>query len=193
MSAANVLSHNTFGDRGARAAAVAGWSGVPIPPLRISGFPLVPVVEIDNAVAERRLSTGQGPETDMSTLAVWEDWSADLGPMPPESAVAIVGFISVGTPQRALYSLDVLAGYGAGLLLMTGARRPSEWVMRECELAGVSLVWSRGDDCECVVEGRHGPIFTARRTVATRQKEELLFSHVIRSGLAGSVGCALRC
>lgn len=128
----------------------------------------------------------------MSTLAVWEGWGADLGPMPPESAVAIIGFISTAAPRRALYGLDVLAGYGAGMVLATGVRRPTEWTVRECEVAGVSLVWSGGGECECLVEGRHGPTATARRTVASRQKEELLFAHVLGSGLLGSASGVLR-
>ncbi len=181
MSAVNVLSHNIFGGVAARAATAAGWSGLTLPPLRISGFVLAPVVALDDQVVRRRLRDGQGPQTDMSTLAVWEGWSEDLGPMPPEPALAIIGFISAAAPQQALYGLDVLAGYGAGLVLATGARRPSEWTMRECELAGVSLVWCRGEECERIVEGRQGPLATARRTVATRQKEELLFSHALRS------------
>jgi hypothetical protein len=34
------------------------------------------------------------PKPDKSTLALWEAWTADLGPMPPASPASIVGFIS---------------------------------------------------------------------------------------------------
>lgn len=191
MPRANLLPHSTFGDDAARAATVAGWPGVVLPKLRISGFTVFPVVEFDEMIATQRLSAGQCPETEMSTLAVWEGWSADLGPMPPASPITITGFISTATPQRALYALDVLAGYGAGLILMSGKRHPTGWGMRECEFGGVWVVWSNGSDCDCIVTGRQGPISTARRTVATRQKEEMLFAHALRSGTARSEG-ALR-
>jgi hypothetical protein len=175
-----------FSEVASRAAVAAGWRGIVLPQLRISGFAVFPVVEIDDEIAMQRLGADDHPETDMSTLAVWEGWSADLGPMPLASPVAITGFISTSPPQRALYALDVLAGYGAGLILLRGTRRPTGWTLRECELAGVSVVWSRGTDCESVVAGRRGPVATARRTVSTRQKEEMLFAHALRSGLMRS-------
>ncbi|MEB3980217.1 hypothetical protein OQ968_02940 [Mycobacterium sp. 663a-19] len=153
---------------------------------------MYPVVEIDDEIARQRLDAGQHAETEMSTLAVWEGWRADLGPMPPASPITITGFISTAPPQRAIYGLNVLAGYGAGLILLQSMRGPAIWTMRECELAGVFMVWSHGADCECVVAGRQGPVATARRTVATRQKEEILFAHAARSGVVTSGSGALR-
>ena len=192
MSSANVLPDNAVHDTAGRAAATAGWDGVVLPPLRLSGFAVHPVVAIDREVCEERLNAQQYPETDMSTLAMWEGWSADPGPAPPNSPLSITGFISTASPRRALYGLDVLSGYGAGLILFESRRRPSEWTMRECDLAGAFMVWSSADGCECVVTGRYGPVATARRTVATRQKEEILFAHALRSGQMRSGRGALR-
>lgn len=192
MPSANVLPDKAIHDTAVCAAMSSGWSGVVLPPLRLSGFIVRPVVDIDRQVCTERLNDHQYPETDMSTLAIWEGWSDDLGPAPPGAPLSITGFISTARPRQALYGLDILSGYGAGLILFESRRRPSEWVMRECDLAGAFMVWSGDDGCECVVTGRGGPVATARRTVATRQKEEILFAHALRSGQMGSGHSALR-
>ncbi len=181
------MSHSVIDSRNSGAAAAAAavnWPGNCLLAVRVNSFLVSPVVVIGREVARQRVSAGHGPETDPSTLAVWEGWAADIGPMPPPSAVTITGFVSADAPRRALYALNVLAGYGGGLILTAGVRRPSRWTMRECDLAGVSLVWCRrGVGAELLVQGRCGPVSSARRTVATRQKEELIFAHALRSGV----------
>ncbi|MCV7288162.1 hypothetical protein H7J87_22835 [Mycolicibacterium wolinskyi] len=193
MARADLLSVGSAqDDLGAAAAVAAGWSGLVLPHLTLSGFSVLPVVDLDEQVVGQRLRDGQPPQTDASTLAVWEGWDADLGPMPPRSPLSIVGFISTASPRRAIYALDVLAGYGAGLVVFDGVRGPAAWTVRECEMAGLAVVWHHDGESTCVMPGRPGPIATARRTVATRQKEELVFAHALRAGVLGLAVDGLR-
>ncbi|QIS23817.1 hypothetical protein [Nocardia terpenica] len=161
----------------------AGWRGVALPRTKVSDFLVFPVVEIDAEVWAERIEKGQGPELDRSTLVIWESWTADLGEMPPSPAVSIVGFISTATrPAEALYALDSLAGYGAGLWITTGVRGPTAWTLSEFDVAGVGVVAERAGGCAVLVEGRRGPIATARRLASTRHKEEQLFGWALATG-----------
>jgi hypothetical protein len=161
----------------------SGWPGVVLPRTRVSEFAVYPVVEIDEQVWAERVENGHGPELDRSTLLIWESWTADLGEMPPRSPLSIVGFVSSAEkPGDALYALESLAGYGAGLWIVCGARGPSPWSLSEFDLAGASVVWDHKGGRDLVVEGRRGQVATARRMASTRHKEELLFGWALATG-----------
>ncbi|MEV4238023.1 hypothetical protein AB0J47_22915 [Nocardia sp. NPDC049737] len=167
-------------EEGVRAAA---WAGVVLPRTKVSDFTVFPVVEIDVDVWTERVAKGHGPELDRSTLVIWESWTPDLGELPPRPAVSIVGFVSIALkPSDALNALDSLAGYGAGLWLTSGTRGPSAWTLSEFDVAGVGVVHERAGDFSVSVEGRCGPIVTARRMTSTRHKEELLFEWALATG-----------
>lgn len=159
----------------------AGWDGVVLPETKISDYIVHPVITIDPHVWADREAAGQRPELDRSTLALWEAWTADLGAPPPRPAVSIVGFVSTATrASAALEALDALAGYGAGLWLVTGARRPRMLTLAEFDLAGLWVAHAHPTGHRVLVRGRHGPIDTAqRRGSAIRHKEELLFEHAL--------------
>ncbi|WP_157228941.1 hypothetical protein [Nocardia brevicatena] len=134
---------------------------------------------------DERVSKGQGPELDRSTLTLWEAWTEDLGAPPPRSAVAIVGFVSPATtPSAASDALDALAGYGAGLWVATGSRQPTTLTLTAFDLADTWVVHAQPGRTSVLVRGRRGPIGTARRTTAVRHKEELLFARALGSGYA---------
>lgn len=167
------------------AVSAAGWPGTVLPALRVSGFAVLPVVVIDDAVWAHRHEHRTHPELDMSTLAVWEGWMSELGPAPPQSVATIVGFVSMAPrPRQARYELETLSGYGAGLWVSTSPRRPASWTLAECDVAGITVFWASPDGGHRLVQGRSGPALTARRTVATRHKEELLFGHAVAAGYA---------
>lgn len=166
----------------------SGWPGVVLPRTRVSDFAVYPVVEVDEQVWAERVENGHGPEPDRSTLLIWESWTADLGEMPPRPPLSIVGFVSTAEkPADALYALDSLAGYGAGLWITCGARGPSPWSLSEFDLAGVGVVWDHSGSCDLLVEGREGPAAAARRMVSTRHKEELLFGWALATGYSPAV------
>ena len=165
-----------------------GWRGVVLPRTRVSDLAVYPVVDVDERVWVERLENGQGPELDRSTLLIWESWTAGLGEMPPGPPLSIVGFVSTAKkPRDALYALESLAGYGAGLWVMSGARGPSPWSLSEFDLAGLSVVWNHDGDVDQLVEGRDGPVATARRMASTRHKEELLFGWALATGHSPAV------
>ncbi|WP_372492967.1 hypothetical protein [Nocardia sputi] len=85
-------------------------------------------------------------------------------------------------PRRPL---DALAGYGAGLWIATGARRPRTLTLAEFDLAGLWVVHTHPTRPSMLVRGRRGPIDTAPlRSPAIRHKEELLFERAL-SGVRG--------
>ncbi len=167
---------------------VSGWPGVALPRTRVSDFAVYPVVKIDEQVWAERIANGHGPELDRSTLLIWESWTPDLGEMPPRSPLSIVGFVSTAEkPADALYALDSLAGYGAGLWITCGGRGPSPWSLSEFDLAGIGVVWDHDGDRDLLVEGRSGPVATAQRMASTRHKEELLFGWALATGYSSAV------
>ncbi|NUS92119.1 MAG: hypothetical protein HOQ36_06840 [Nocardia sp.] len=141
------------------------------------------MIEIDTQVWEERVAGGHGPEPDRSTLGIWESWTTALGASPPRPAVSIAGFVSTAAkPTDALNALDSLAGYGAGLWLTSGVRGPTTWTLSEFDLAEIYVVREQSDDLDVLVEGRRGPVATARRMASLRHKEELLFGWALATG-----------
>ena len=161
----------------ARGTHVGGWRGAVLPRTRVSDFAVYPVIDVDEQAWADRVADGPAPELDRSTLLVWESWTPDLGPMPPRSPLSIVGFVSTAAkPRDALHALDSLAGYGAGLWITCGARGPTSWSLSEFDLAGLGVVWQGESGIDLLLEGRAGPVATARRMASTRFKEESLFA-----------------
>ncbi|WP_040839781.1 hypothetical protein, partial [Nocardia brevicatena] len=78
----------------------AGWYGVTLPRTRVSDYTVHPVITIDQRAWADRMTAGQQPELDRSTLALWEAWTDDLGASPPRPAVSIVGFVSTTPGPR---------------------------------------------------------------------------------------------
>ncbi|WP_459549238.1 hypothetical protein [Nocardia sp. X0981] len=160
----------------------AGWPGIVLPLTKVSDHTVFPVITIDPDVWFDRISHGQGPELDRSTLAIWEAWTNDLGAPPPRPPVSIVGFVSTATtPTPALDALDAIAGYGAGLWVSTGTRRPTTLTLTAFDLADIWVVHSQPTGAGVLVRGRRGPIAGAHRMTALRHKEELLFHRALTS------------
>lgn len=188
MSASVTARHATVPASVVRGVQASGWTGVVLPRTRVSDFAVYPVVKVDEQVWAERVEYGHGPELDRSTLLIWESWTSDLGESPPRSPLSIVGFVSTAVKAAdALYSLDSLAGYGAGLWITRGARGPSPWSLSEFDLAGVGVVWDHNGSRDLLVEGREGPVATARRMASTRHKEELLFGWALATGHSPAV------
>lgn len=162
----------------------ARWPGVVLPRMRLGGYRVYPVVDIDPNIWADRIRNGHGPELDGSTLAIWEGWAPDLGPMPPRTPLAIVGLVSDVRPQAALNALRFLSGVGGGLIVSTGRRGPTTVTLMECDVAEVGVVWvPPNEDARVLVQGRFGPVATARRIVLTRHDEELFFQWALTTGV----------
>jgi hypothetical protein len=161
----------------------AGWPGVALPRTRICDYLVYPVVDIDPDGWEQRLAEGHGPELSRSTLKIWEGWTPDLGPMPPRTVLSIVGLVSDSRPRAALDTLCALSGAGGGLMVSTGQRGPTPVTLMECDLEDIGVVWvPPTGDPRVLVEGRFGPVATARRIVLTRYYEEVLFQWALTTG-----------
>lgn len=160
----------------------AQWPGIVLPRKRIGGSLLYPVVTINEQAWRDRIAENCGPEYVLSTLYLWESWASDLGPMPPAPAVSIVGFVSDRRPQDARQALSVVGSLGSGLIVRSGARRPAAMTSFESDVAGLALVWVPPEGAaEMLVEGRCGPVATARRSHVARYFEELLFGWAVIS------------
>lgn len=176
-----LVSNSLFGDRGdvraLVAVAAAGWSGMVLDPVRLSGRPVRPVVEVLPAGRDRVLA-GLGPELDRSTLAMWESWLGDVGVAPPGAPVRIVGFVLIGGWRRAVVTAAWLAGYGPSLLVRRSM--PTAVHLSEADYLGITVTVVGEDlSAEVAVRGRSGPVASAERTVAVRHREEILFAAVI--------------
>jgi hypothetical protein len=164
----------------AAALAAAGWTGTVLDPVRLSGRLVVPVVEILSAGWDRILA-GLGPELDRSTLAMWESWRAGMGVSQPGRPVRIVGFVAEGSWRCVMATASWLSGYGPSLIV----RRvmPSTVHLSEADYLGITVVVVGKDlSAAVLVRGRSGPVPSAERTVAVRQREEFLFAAAISQG-----------
>ena len=75
-----------------------------------------------------------------------------------------------------------MCGFGAGLVLT--ARRPSVWQLIQADVAGVWVTQISQDNQPAVlVQGRTGPVETARRVAVTCHLEEALFAHAVKHGV----------
>ncbi len=166
------------------AVAVAGWSGMVLDPVRLSGRPVRPVVDILPAGRDRVLA-GLGPELDRSTLAMWESWLRGVGIAPPGAPLRIVGFVPIGSWRRAVVTAAWLAGYGPSLMVRRST--PTAVYLSEADYLGITVTVVGEDlSAEVVVRGRSGPVASAERTVAVRQREEILFAAAISQGRLSS-------
>jgi hypothetical protein len=114
-------------------------------------------------------------------LAMWESWRAGMGASPPGRPVRIVGFVAEGSWRCATATTAWLAGYGPSLIVRRAV--PSPVHLSEADYLGVTVVVVGKDlSAAVLVRGRSGPVPSAERTVAVRQREELLFAAAISQG-----------
>ncbi len=166
------------------AVAAAEWPGMVLNPVRLSGRLVVPVVEILPGGWDRVLA-GLGPELDRSTLAMWESWPDGMGASPPGAPVRIVGFVAEGGWRCAMATAAWLAGYGPSLIVRRST--PSAVHLIEADYLGITVALVGKDlSTAVVVRGRSGPVASAERTVAVRQREEFLFAAAISQGRLSS-------
>ncbi len=160
----------------------ARWPGILLPKLSIGGSLVYPVIAPNLPAWHQRVAARQHPELDPSTIVLWESWTEDLGPMPPATALSIVGFVSDARAHLARRAVNALRGLGAGMVVHTGVRRPTQESRWECDYQGLFLVWaSAKPPAALCVPGRLGPVSTARRIALTRVYEEKLFSWALHS------------
>lgn len=76
--------------RGRRACSIE-WPGVVLPPMCLFGVRVLPVVVLDLDAHQARQRTGDGPQLDDDTLAVWE-WPESAAHAPPP-VVALSGLV----------------------------------------------------------------------------------------------------
>lgn len=156
------------------ARATMGWPGFVLPPVRMSNGPIHPVVTWTDT-AEARWTDGPPPTSRRATLAEWETDG-------PPTAINIIGFMHIGSPTAGVDRLKAVAAYGSGALVVANLPRTA-WTMAEADMAGLSVVEVRPDGrSHMALAGRNGPVASARRTVATRLREEQLFEWALRAG-----------
>ncbi len=168
------------------AASAAGWPGVVLPQRTIFDVRVYPVVE-PMPFAWRVRATA-GAELNRPTLAMWEQWQIGMAVEIPPSPLAIVGFVATTTFRSAMNAVRGLAGFGSGLILSASARPPTPWQIRTADFDEVSLAWDSDDGVVLLSGGRIGPVATARRIVATRWIEEVLFDWALRAGVTAPAG-----
>ncbi len=152
-----------------------GWGGVVLPQVQMSGGVVHPVVSW-RAGASARMSCGPEPMMSRAVLVAWEVDG-------PESAVRIVGFLHVGSPAAGIDRLKAVAAYGPGAMVVAAVARVGRWTMAEADVAGISVVEARCGGVRVALPGRRAPLPTARRSVATRLREEQLFDWALRAGV----------
>lgn len=151
------------------------WEGFVLPKIQMSGGAVYPVVAWTRSAARRRME-GPEPTTCRPTLSAWEVDG-------PPSAVRIVGFLHAGAPVDGIDRLKAVAAYGPGVIVVSNAARVGRWTMAEADLASISVVEAHADGtAQFAVRGRDTPLPTARRSVATRLREEQMYQWALQVG-----------
>jgi hypothetical protein len=150
-----------------------GWAGVVLPETRFSECMLYPVIEWLPEIHHERLAAEEGPQLDRFTLSMWEAWS-EVGTPAPRCPVAIVGVVSTRGPRAALASVTRMSGYGSGAVLLDSMRPVDPSFVAEAAEWNVDVA-QMGDPPQILRWGRMGPVASARRTTATRHREEVLY------------------
>lgn len=161
------------------------WGGVVLPRVPFSGGALYPVISWTSA-AERRNAEGPEPTLCRPTLSGWEEDG-------PESAVRIVGFLHAGAPAAGISRLKAVAAYGPGAIVVADGGRIGRWTLAEADVAGISVLEIPDDaNIRTLVHGRNVPVASARRSVATRLREEQLYGWALHVGVgpAGEMNAA---
>jgi hypothetical protein len=163
-------------DRVTAALDALSWDGLVLPKVQLSGGAVYPVIAWTSAAYQRN-TEGPKPILCRPTLAAWE---AD----GPKSAVRVVGFLHAASPAEGIGRLKAVAAYGPGAIVVAHASRMGRWTMSEADMAGISVVEARvGGTTNVVLRGRDAPLPTARRTVATRLREEQLYEWALHVGI----------
>lgn len=174
-------------DAATSAAGALGWDGVVLPPTRLFGSRLVPVVVLDPVAHARRTACGDGPQLDEDVLTVWE-WPQSAGCAPPP-ALRLDGMLFTARRGWRLALAEALQWRGfapaAVLVPVEEVDQDCRW---ECALQGVGLVAIRTvSGCqpygmclsEMVVGAEQGRRVPARRRTADRWLEEVLYGHAL--------------
>lgn len=157
----------------------AGWKGIVLPYTRMSDYYGFPVISW-SVGARERFRFGPGPVLVRPALVLWERWPLGVSSLPPPSPIDIVGWVSVSTWRPAMRATCALAAKGSMMILTP--KRPSMLRLCDADCAGIHVVQMGVDgDCEVLVQGRFGPVETARRTTNIRYWEESLFAHALAS------------
>lgn len=154
-----------------------GWRGVALPETTLLGIRLTPVVVLDGGAHRARLRSGDGPQRDAETLAVWE-WPETVAPPPALRLVG--GLFRAGRGWRgALADAGRWRGFGAAAVLVELPEPVDDLCRLEHQIRGVGLV--AGGCCEVAAEpGRRAP---ARRRTADRWVEEVLYAEALAAGV----------
>ena len=173
---------------GARAARLLDWPGVALAPMRLFGVRVLPVVVLDLDAHQARQRTGDGPQLDGDTLAVWE-WPESTG-HAPLTVVALSGLLipnlnPAGRGWRAALSrARSVRGFGPAAVLIA-AEQTDEVCRLEHAFHGIGLVTAA--EAGEVVAAAPGRAPCARRRTADRCVDELLYAAALTAGhlLAG--------
>ncbi len=182
-------------DRAAVAEAVRllGWPGVALPETTLFGCRLVAVVALDLDAYRARQASGDGPQRDADTLAVWE-WPESAGHVPrPALRLSGALFLARRGWRRALGDATRWRGFGPAAVLVPAAALADEVCRWEFALHGVGAVPATGpadtdagqpaDSAGPVVPAEPGRRVPARRRTADRWIEETLYQNALDLGL----------
>lgn len=159
-----------------------GWSGVVLPELSLLSCRVLPVIQPDEQAHQAREATGDGPQRDGDTLAIWE-WPQSAGHFPA-SALRLAGILVTATTwRRGLAIAGSWRGFGPAAVLTTTPQVVTETCRLEFQLRGVGLVTAsvtaRPVLAVTAATGRQPP---ARRLVQDRWIEETLYEHALNLG-----------
>jgi len=187
------VSAHLSSSAGCRAARLLGWPGVELPVMTLFGCRVSPVVVLDRAAHRARRASGDGPQLDGDTLAVWE-WPESTG-QAPASVVALSGLLVPARGSRAwcaaLQRARSLRGFGPTAALTAPDVEPGEVCRLEHALHGIGLVTTNPDASGPVVWAEPGRCARARRRTADRWLEELLYRAALDSGALCGIGDTL--
>lgn len=169
--------------RGVHAAALLlGWAGTVLPPITLFGSRLVPVVALDVVVHRARQRSGDGPELDSDTLAVWE-WPETAAPAPAVRLAGALFRTEDGSARgfgRALGEARRWRPFGPAAVLAPPDLLDEEVSRWNCALHGVGLVPGFLDQpidgAGGFVPAEAGRRAPARRRTADRWIEEILYA-----------------
>lgn len=177
---------------GDRAARLLGWPGIALPGMTLLGCRVLPVVVLDPVAHAVRAESGDGPQLDGDTLAVWE-WPESVGGAPA-SVVTVSGLLvpARGRCRRAwrsaLTRARSLRGFAPAAILAVPEVVADEVCWLEHALHGIGLVPTDLDPSTPLVHAAPGRAPRARRRTADRWIEEQLYSAALAAGVLAADG-----
>lgn len=156
------------------------WTGVILAPVSLFGCQFAPVVTLDPVVHRDRVRSDQGPQLDEDILAMWA-WPQSPAPHSPVHLVGAL-FVIGRSWRRGLRQAQRWSAFSPTALIdRTGTASSDPWCRWECELAGVGLVETTGDEPRLVVPDAHQPPRPDHVT-ADRWVQECLYDAALRTG-----------